>query len=203
MKGTTLKNLHVSDHLIRPALVMSPIELREEALTLVQDASEMQGHAIAMRLPERLIRQFERARNKRMRLSIYPSPRGVMVACFTLQADGAQVRTVADCRNESVQHWLRSLSEDRKAQLLVEIEESEQVGWVCQEVAIPSLGDLLACAKQTSTLNFVDQFAEFALMAAELGKPETLESLVPGHSVSTTVIALVVPEFPTPAAVIH
>lgn len=184
--------LQNSNLMLRAATMLAPGELIAQSKLMRQDASCMVGHAFHLCLPNAFVERLERrdARHA-VRFTLYPSPKGVVVLCVTLQVGGMQLRTIASCNDPKVRTWLAWLVARGRTQWLLEIEESSQVAWVHYPISIDDPLGLFLHTSRVVELEAFHEAVEVALVAAELGRPESVPTLVAGCPVEDIVLALV------------
>lgn len=177
--------------LISHVTVLTPEQVAEEARTMRQRPTVMRGYAFGLQLPEPVVSVLEQQNARsNIRLSVYPSPRGVAVLCVTLQVEGAQLRTVCNGNEKGVQRWLSGVISTGRANWLLDIEGGKQVAWASQALPIPDPYRLLMSLHESEQLASHHETLEVGTVAAELAAPEAVPSLIPGVELDTLVMGV-------------
>ena len=177
--------------LISNVTVLTPEQVADEARSMRQQATVMRGHAFGLQLPDTVVKILEQPHARSgIRLSIYPSPRGVAVLCVTLQVAGTQIRTVCNGNERSVQRWLSGVISTGHANWLLDIEGGQQVAWVSKALPVPDPYRLLMSLHESEQLSSHHETLELGIVSAELAALEVVPSLVPGVALDTLVMAV-------------
>lgn len=176
--------------LVRPAVVMKPPEVREQAAEMRQDASIMHGHAFRLQLPEAVVTALERTDAPRAAmLAVLLSPKGVAVVCVTLQVGGLQMRTVCNGNDACARGWLSDVLERAQVNWFLDIEGTQQVAWVSTSVQLTDTYKFLMALHESAHLAVADEAIEVATVGVSLALPEAVPSLIEGVDIDTLVIA--------------
>lgn len=177
--------------LVSHMTILTPEQVAKEASAMRQQALVMRGYALGLQLPDSVVRTLEQPEaQSNIRLSIFPSPRGVAVLCATLQVEGTQVRTVCNGSDTSVQRWLNGVLSSRCANWLIDIEGAQQVAWISKALQIRDPYRLLMVLHESERLASHHETEEVGVVAAELVELDVVPTLIEGVDVNTLVMAV-------------
>jgi hypothetical protein len=180
---------------IRPALLLSPAEVRTELAT-AKGSPKLDRHALLVEFRDAELRRLEsRLLPDGMRVTVLTNDDGLRFVVVSLQSAGLQYRLVVPVVGARERAWVRECVEQQSVLIVVNASETNQLALVAVRLNPGDTGDDLIRRCKASTVPSAEtMLQQYTHAVATLLEPETIQSAVPLVAVNDVVVYLTVPQ---------